>query len=93
MDAFRCVVAAAALALAGPVWAHGGHDRDRGHHHHGHGHDRAPEWGHHKHHHGHWDRAPGPVYYNQYYYAPPPVYGYAPPGVQVVRPGVYISLY
>ena len=102
MDLLKGILVAGALALAGPVWADGGHGRDRDRDHRGwRGHDRAPAWGHYQHRHRHWDRAPrssyygGRNYYSPYGYAAPySSYGYAAPapGIHIVTPDIYIPL-
>jgi hypothetical protein len=100
MGLLKSAMVVAALAFTTPVWAHGGHDRGwddnrgGGRDHHWRGHDRAPEWRHHPHHYRYWDRAPRQYYYNRYYYAPPPAYGYAvpAPGLHIVTPNLYIPL-
>ena len=93
MRIFSTAVAVAALALAAPVWAHGGHGH-HGHHRNHHGwddHRHHSDWGHrgHRHHH----------YYRHhvrrdhvYYYPAYPVYAAPPPGVHIVMPNVYIPL-
>ena len=102
MGLFKGAMVFAAMALAAPVWAHGGghgydrgwyDSRERGHHHRWDRDDHRREGRHYRNQHQHWDRTPRSYsYYNQHYYAPPPVYGYvAPaPGVHIVAPNVYI---
>ena len=96
MRLLRSMLVVAALGLAGPVWAAGGH----GHGHDGFRHDRHGHR-HHSHwkHHGHYAHAwryhyYDPYYYSAYYYPPYPRYGYAvaAPGVHIVVPNVYIPL-
>ena len=89
MRILKAALAAATLALAAPVWAHGGHDR------HGHRHHAKH---HHHHHHSEW-RYYGRPHHRHYvrrdyvYYAPAyPVYASPPPGVHIVMPNVYIPL-
>ena len=100
MQLLRSMLAVAALALAGNVWAHDGHGRGHGHakhdrHHHG-WHDAHDDWKwrHHGHYRHHVQRH-RPAYYG-YYYAPPPypAYAYAAPapGVHIVVPDIYIPL-
>jgi hypothetical protein len=83
----------AALAMASPVWAHGGHGHGHKNDRHHHGwHDRRDhsEWRHHRHHGRHDDRR---YYYSRhYYYQPYPVYAAPAPGVHIVVPNIYIPL-
>jgi hypothetical protein len=103
MGIFKGAMVAAALALAGPVWAHGGYGYDqrwddgrwRGHHQRWDRDDHGREWQYYRRHHRHWDRAPRQHYYNPGYYAPsyaqPPAYGYvAPPGVHIIETDIYV---
>lgn len=95
MGLLKSAMVVAALVFAAPAWAGGGHDRDDrrgGRHYGGYGHDHRPDWRHHRHHHRHGYRPARQHYYSEYYYAPPPVYGYAAPapGVHVVAPNIYI---
>jgi hypothetical protein len=100
MGIFKGAVVVAAMVLATPIWAHGGHGHDRGwddgrgrgHRHHWDRDDHHRGGRHYGHQRQHWDRTPRSYYYNQHYYAPPLAYGYlAPaPGVHIVAPNVYI---
>jgi hypothetical protein len=100
MGIFKGAVVVAAMVLAAPVWADGGHGHDRGwddggrrgHRYHWDRDDYRRGGRYYGHQHRHWDRTPRSDYYNQHYYAPPPAYGYlAPaPGVHIVAPNVYI---
>jgi hypothetical protein len=96
MRLLKSMLVVAALGLAAPVWADGGHGRGRGHdgfHHDRHGHRHHSHWKHHRHH-GHGWRGHDPYYYSGYYYAPYPRYAYAAPapGVHIVVPNIYIPL-
>jgi hypothetical protein len=89
----------AALALAGPAWADGGHGRERGRHGSDHGWRdgrHGSDWryqGHYRRHGWHPRQRQHSYRYN-YYYPPYPAYGYAapPPGVHIVVPNIYIPL-
>jgi hypothetical protein len=96
MRLLKGMLMVAALGLAGPVWAHGGHGHGRGHdgfHHDRHGHRHHSHWKHHRHH-GH--RYYDPYAYSGHYYPAYPRYGYAvaapAPGIHVVVPNLYIPL-
>lgn len=95
MRLLKSAIVVAALALASPVWANGGHDKQDKHHRNHHGwddHRHHSEWRHHRDHSRYYE----PQYYaGPRYYAPYPVYGYAPapaPGVHIVVPNIYIPL-
>lgn len=90
------IAAAAALFVATPIWADGGHRHGHGNGHwkHGHGH-RHHAHGHHfqTHRHTvvrHYYR-PAPVYAAPVYAAP--VYAAPAPGVHVVLPNIFIPLF
>ena len=93
MQLLKSVLVAAALVLAAPAWAKGGHGH-RGHHgdHYGwQDHRHHSKWKHHRHHRHHFRDEVR----TQYYYAPYPVYpAYAAPapGVHIVVPNIYIPL-
>jgi hypothetical protein len=95
MRLLRSAFIVAALALASPVWAHGGHGHGHGHKHHGH-HDSWDDrrghgkWKHHRHHGRHVDRRV--IVSQQYYYPAYPVYAAPAPGVHIVVPNIYIPL-
>jgi hypothetical protein len=94
MGILKRAIVVAALALAAPVWAHGGtgHDRERdhgggwddrrgwGHHHRWDRDDYDRGWRHYRHQYRYSDR-PRQYYYNQYYPYPQyqNPYSYAPP--------------
>jgi hypothetical protein len=87
----------AAVVLASPVWAHGGHGHGHGHghkhHRHHHGWDERrdhSEWRHHRHHRRFDDRRY--VYSRHYVYPAYPVYAAPAPGVHIVVPNIYIPL-
>ena len=92
MRLLKSAFVVAALALASPVWANGGHGHGPKHGHH-HGWDdrrHHSEWKHHRHHGRHVDRR---VYYSQQHYYPPyPAYAAPAPGVHIVVPNIYIPL-
>jgi len=102
MRIWKSVVAAAAIALAAPVWAHGGSERGwgggrGGDHHRWDRHDHRGEWRHHRHHHGHRDRASSYYGYERNYHGAPvygagALYGYAAPALAVpmVTPEIHI---
>ena len=95
MRLLKSAFVAAALALASPGWAHGGHGHGHKHgHHHGWDdrRDRA-EWRHHRHHGRFDDRRYFYSQHNYYqpYYRPYPVY-VPSPGVHIVVPNIYIPL-
>ena len=82
----------AALALAGPVWANGGHGHNKHHGHHQGWDDRRghAERQHHRYYGRHVDRR---VFLSQQYYYPAyPVYSAPAPGVHIVVPNIYIPL-
>jgi hypothetical protein len=97
MGILRGALVVAAVALASPAWAQGGHGHDRrwdggrSHHYRWDRDYHGRDWRHHGHQNWHRDRARGPYYSSRYYYAPP-TYGYvAPaPGVHIVAPNIYI---
>jgi len=101
MRLLKSAVVVAALFLAGPVWAHGGHGHGHGHghkqdRHHNGWHDgrHHSEWRHHRHHGRHADRR---YYYSQRHYYQPyypayPVYSTPAPGVHIVVPNIYIPI-
>jgi hypothetical protein len=99
MGIFRGALVVAAVALATPVWAQGGHGHDRGWDAGRGDHYRwdrdyyGGDWRHHGYAYRNRDRARGPYYSSPYYYAPR-TYGYvAPaPGVHIVGPNIYIPL-
>ena len=95
MRLLKSMLVVAALAVAGPVWAHGGHGHGKhhGHSHGWHGDRHNSHWKHYKHHGRHW-RGRDPHYARGYYYAPYPAYAYAPPapGVHIVVPNIYIPI-
>ena len=96
MRLLKSAFVAAALILASPAWADGGHGHGRKHDRHHHGWDDRrdrTEWRHHRHH-GRFDNRR--YFYSQHnyyqpYYRPYPVYG-PPPGVHIVVPNIYIPL-
>lgn len=97
MGLLKSAVVVAALALAAPVWADGGHRHGRGNHHGWDQRHHAPAWEHqhhrHRHYNRHWRHAPPRhYYYDNYYYQPYPSYGYAAPapGVHIVTPDIYV---
>lgn len=99
MQLLKSVLVAAALVLAAPAWAKGGHGHGGKHHGHHHGwQDRGhhSKWKHQRHHRNHryYHRREVHTYH---YYTPRPVYpaypAYAPaPGVHIVVPNIYIPL-
>lgn len=99
MQLLKSVLVAAALVLAAPTAAKGGHGHGGKHHGHHHGwqdHRHYSKWKHHRHH-RHYPRR---EVHAHHYYAPYPVYpaypaypAYAPaPGVHIVVPNIYIPL-
>jgi hypothetical protein len=87
----------AAILVASPVWAHGGHGhgpKHGGRHHGWNGYGHQQEWRHHGPYAYGWRAPYAPYYGARYYYPPYPVYGYAvpAPGIQVVVPNIYIPL-
>lgn len=81
---------AAMLAVAGPVWAHGGHGHGKKHYH---AYHHVPP-GHLTHHHGYYAERHyyyPKRYYYEYSYAYPAYPAYPAPGVHVVLPNVHIS--
>jgi hypothetical protein len=93
------ILAAAALLIAAPAWAGGGHGRG---HHHGHGHGHKHGYKHwHKHHDAHYYRPHHQRHYvvREYWHPAPvhavPVYPAYPapaPGVHIVLPGIHIPI-
>ena len=90
MKLLKSAFVVVAIALASPVWAHGGH---------GHGHGRHHGWhdGHHRQDVRFVERrvfVSPQYYYEPYpvYVAPVPVYRAAAPGVHIVVPNIFIPL-
>ena len=101
MGLLKSAVVVAALALAAPVWADGGHGNRHGNDHGWQQRHYAPAWRYQDHrrrdHYRPWRHAPprhyyDNYYYQPYYYRPYPSYGYAAPapGVHIVTPDIYI---
>lgn len=94
MKLLKSAFIVAALALASPVWADGGHGHKRHGHHHGWDDRRGhAEWKHHRHHRNHGRHVDRRVILSQQYYYPAyPVYAAPAPGVHIVVPNIYIPL-
>ena len=93
MQLLKGVFVAAALVLAAPAWAHGGHGHGKHHGRH-HGwqlHHHHSKWKHQRHY-RHYPRRE--IHTHHYYPAYPvyPAYAAPAPGVHIVVPNIYIPL-
>ena len=96
MKLLKSAFVVVAIALASPVWAHGGHGHGHGHGHRHGWHDGRGDFRHHHRHHARFVERRvivSPQYYYQPYPVyPAPIYSAPAPGVHIVVPNIFIPL-